>query len=95
MNVHIPSPEVQDASLRARIAALEVGESYCVAKRFTADEATSELLVETHTKMHDTARAAMHRAAKATGHKYTGEQGDWRTSRGHNPVLCFLITRVE
>ena len=80
-------------SLRARLDALEIGESYCIAQRLSQDDATSETIAETANKIHNSARALIARAS-VTGKKFSGEAGDWRTARGHHPVICFLITRT-
>lgn len=80
-------------SLRDQIAALPPGESYCLAKRLEQDTATSEEIAKVSESLHNKARAAMARAKEQTGHTYVGEVGEFRTTRGHNPVLCFLITR--
>lgn len=82
-------------SLRDQIAALAPSDSVCIAKRLPQDEATSDLIAATSEALHNRARAAMARAKELTGHTYVGEVGEFRTTRGHNPVLCFLITRSE
>lgn len=83
------------SSLRQRIEDLTVHESYCLATKLSQDHATSEEIAEVSQSQHNKARAAMARAKTNTGHTYVGEVGEFRTTRGHNPVLCFLITRIE
>lgn len=82
-------------SLRDQIAALEIGESFCLSKRMEQDHATSAQIAAASEALHNRARAAMARAKDVTGHTYIGEVGEFRTTRGHNPVVCFLITRTE
>lgn len=73
---------------------LEVGESYCMARRFKLGEVTSEQLMATQEAMHNNARSAMRSISRSTGKTFTGETGDFRTTTGHNPVVCYLITRT-
>lgn len=81
-------------SVAKSLQALKTGESFCLAKRLEQDHSTSEDIAAAAKALHDTARPAMARAVKATGFAFIGEQGEWRTNRGHNPVVSFLITRT-
>lgn len=82
-------------SLREILVNLDIGDSHVVAKRLNQDDATSESIAEAKENIHNVARSTMARATQDTGFTYTGEIGDFRTTRGHHPVLCFLITRTN
>lgn len=82
-------------SVRQQIEDLSVGESVCLASRMNQDVATSSEIATVAESLHNKARAAMARAKANTGHTYIGEVGEFRTTRGHNPVVCFLITRMD
>lgn len=81
-------------SLRQQIEDLTVGESYCLAKRLDQNHAGSNDIAAASEALHNRARSAMARAKDSSGHTYIGEVGEFRTTRGHNPVVCFLITRT-
>lgn len=80
-------------SLRSLIEWLDVGESHAVVKKFTLDTVTSEDIVRTREQMHDTVTAAVSRARRGSTRVYECELGDFRTTRGHNPILCIVVTR--
>lgn len=81
-------------SLREILVNLDIGESHVVAKRLNQDDATSESIADAKESIHNVSRSAMARATTDTGNVYTGETGDFRTTRGHHPVLLFVITRT-
>lgn len=86
--------EISALSLRASIAALEVDESHAIARRLDQDSATSEMISDVMAKLENKARPAISRASKDTGHIYVGEYGQFRASRGHHPILVYVITRT-
>lgn len=82
-------------SLRRQIAALKPGESFALAKRLDQDKHGRADIVAAQEALHDTARNAMGRAKKDTGAVYMGELGNFRTNVGLNPVVVFVVTRVD
>lgn len=98
MNVTQPTLEVhprEELSLRGRLSLLALGESYCMAVRLKAGEATSEVVDAAAQRLHNTARPAISRAKRSTGFDYQTAVGNWITSHGKDPVVCFLITRTK
>jgi hypothetical protein len=76
------------------LISLDVGDSHVLSKKIKVDDATSDLIAAEKEKLHNVARSAMSRATQDTGKTYTSDTGDFSTTRGHNIILCFVITRT-
>lgn len=83
-------------NLPQQLAALDVGASVALARRFDLNSVTTDDIADAETKLHNLARPAIKRAQSATGHVYSGEAGGFRTSArsGFAPVVVYLITRT-
>lgn len=84
-------PEI---SFPARLMALGVGETAAQAHRFDGDEATKETLIEVTAAMRNSIAASVKRASAKTGHKYTVENGEFRT-RSYDVMVVVAVTRTE
>lgn len=81
--------------LKEILCGLDVGGSHVLARKISIDEATGELINKIKEKLHNTARQQIGRATEETGNVYTTDTGDFTTARGHNLMLCFVITRTS
>lgn len=87
----------RDDSLRGRLVALPVGGSVAEAVKFNQDKAKRAEIKLAHEQMVATMRGAVQRAVKDTGHDYTMNEGNFRTSvqSGLDPVIVVIATRVK
>lgn len=81
------------ASVRARIAALEIGESIAEARRLDEDTATRAKIATVAENLRNTVTTASQRAKATTGHIYTVEVGDYRT-RTYDLIVVVTVTRL-
>jgi len=79
-------------SIRAMIAALEVGETFSHAQQFAPTDL--HLLNETKSTLRQNFSPAVKRAKDATGYEYTMETTETLTSMG-NIYVVVLITRTN
>lgn len=87
-----PVTETPTVSLRARIAALDVGKTVSEASRLTgADAKEIEDEIE---RMRNVVNPQVARAKAQTGHGFTIEQGSF-LSRSRDLLIIFAITRIN
>jgi hypothetical protein len=84
-------PEI---SFPARLMSLGVGETAAQAHRYDGNEVTKEDLILATAAMRNSIAASVKRASAKTGHKYTVENGDFRT-RSYDVVIVVAVTRTE
>lgn len=82
-------------ALSAHIAGLDVGDSYALARKLDADDATRDAMTTAMRQLENTARAGIARAKNALGDgaAFTGEQGNFRTSKTFDPIMVYVVTR--
>jgi hypothetical protein len=88
--------DVYAEKLPALIAALEIGECVSECKRFSVDELTSEMLLDSKLKSRNRGTAAVGRAKSRAPRKAKFEMlvTDFRAG-SHFIVVCLLITRIN
>lgn len=81
-------------SHRAQIEALEIGDSFCRAKRFDADTTLKNTPAEVIRGWRMAIQATTFRITQRTGNRYTIEGGEFRT-QSRDIIACLVTTRTE
>jgi hypothetical protein len=88
------APAKPSCSRPEQIAALEIGESYSISRRFGFDKAKTGDLSDGMQAMRDTMQAAAARAKFKTGAEYVIEGGHFWT-RGLDVMATVVVTRMR
>lgn len=80
-------------SVRAQIAALDVGECYSRSQRLDFDMLTRAELQAANEGLRNSIAPAVRRAGNDTGNAYTVEAGEWRTT-SRDLVVTVIVTRT-